>query len=93
VQTIGIDRLLVKSSFSPTEVAQWLNDHDSHPWGEVSMSYQVRGPNHENPADIEALDSFMRPHPADRAPMNTSIALDGDTRRPERSARLRTKKV
>jgi hypothetical protein len=82
VQTIGIDRLLVKSSLSPTEVAQWLNDHDIHPWGQVSMSYQVRGPTHENPAEIETLDSFASPYPADRAPMNTSIALNEDTRRP-----------
>jgi hypothetical protein len=79
VQTIGIDRLLVKSSFSPTEVAQWLNDHDNYPWGEVSMSYQVRGPTHERPAEIETLDSFLRPYPADRAPMNKSIALYEDT--------------
>jgi hypothetical protein len=61
VQTVGTDRLLLKSRFSPMEVAQWLHYHDTHPWDEVSISYQVRGPTHENPAEIETLDSFVRP--------------------------------
>jgi hypothetical protein len=46
------------------------------------MLYLVRGPTHEIPAEIETLDSFVRPYPADRTPMNTSIALDEDTPTP-----------
>jgi hypothetical protein len=79
VQTIGTDRLLRKSSFSPTEVSQWLIDHDNHPWDKTSMSYQVRGPTHDTPAEVETINSFVRRYPADRVFMNTSIALDEDT--------------
>jgi hypothetical protein len=78
VQTIGIDRLLRKSSFSPTEVAQWLIAHDNHPWAKTSMSYQVRGPTHDTPAGVKTINSFVRHDPVDRAFMNTSIALDED---------------
>jgi hypothetical protein len=76
VQTIGTDRLLRKSSFSPTEVAQWLIDHDNHPWDKTSMSYQVRGPTRDTPAGVETMDSFVHRYPAERAFMNTSISLD-----------------
>jgi hypothetical protein len=78
VQTIGTDRLLRKSSFSPTEVAQWLIDHDNHPWDKTSMSYHVRRPTHDTPAEVETINSFVRRYPADRVFMNTSIALDED---------------
>jgi hypothetical protein len=64
VKTIGTDRLLVKSSYSPTEVKQWLNDHDKHPWDEASMSYQVRGPTHDKPAEIDTINSFVLPVPS-----------------------------
>jgi hypothetical protein len=80
--TIGTDRLLVKSNFSPAEVTQWLRDHDNHPWGAASMSYQVRGPTHDNHAEIETIYSFVRPYPTNRVPMNNSIALDEDTPTP-----------
>jgi hypothetical protein len=60
VQTIGTDHLLVTSNLSPTEVTQWLNDPD-HPWDEASMSYQVRGPTHDNPAEIESIESLCVP--------------------------------
>jgi hypothetical protein len=66
VQTIGTDRLLRKSSFSPTEVAQWLIDHDNHPLDKTSMSYKVRGPNRDTPAEVETINSFVRRYPADR---------------------------
>ena len=79
VQTIWTDRLLQKSSFSPTEVAQWLIDHDNHPWDKTSMSYQVRGPTHDTPAEVETISSFVRRYPEYRVVMNTSIALDEDT--------------
>jgi hypothetical protein len=82
VQTIGTDRMLVKSNFSPAEVTQRLRDHDNHPWGAASMSYQVRGPTHDNPAEIETIDSFVRPYPANRVAMNKSIALDEDNPTP-----------
>jgi hypothetical protein len=78
VQTIGTDRLLRKSIFSPTEVAQWLIDHDNHPSEKTSMSYQVRGPTLDTPAEVETINSFVRRYPADRALMNTSITLDED---------------
>jgi hypothetical protein len=78
VQTIGTDRLLRRSSFSPTEVAQWLIDHDNHPWDKTSMSYQVRGPTRDTPAEVETINSFVRRYPAERPFMNTSIALDED---------------
>jgi hypothetical protein len=84
VKTIGTDRLFVKSNLSPAEVTRWLKDHDSHPWGAASMSYQMRGPTHDNPAEIETIDSFVRLYPANRAPMNMKrpIALDEDTPTP-----------
>jgi hypothetical protein len=61
VQTIGTERLLVKSNLSPAEVTQGLRYHDNHPWGASSMSYQVRGPTHDNPAEIETIDSSCAP--------------------------------
>jgi hypothetical protein len=82
VQTIGTDRLLVKRTLSPAEFTKSLKDHDNHPWGAVSMSYQVRGPTHDNSAEIETIDSFLRPYPANLVPMNKSIALDEDTPTP-----------
>jgi hypothetical protein len=60
LQTIGTDRLLRKSSISPTEVAQWLIDHDNHPWDKTSMSYQVRWPTLDTPAEVETINSFVR---------------------------------
>jgi hypothetical protein len=39
----------------------------------------VRGPTHDNPAEIETIDSIVCPYPANRVPMNKSIALDEDT--------------
>jgi hypothetical protein len=42
------------------------------------MSYQVRGPTHDTPAEVERINSFVRRYPADRVFMNTSIALDED---------------
>jgi hypothetical protein len=74
--------MLVKSKFSPAEVAQWLRDHDNHHWGVASMSYQVRGPTHDNPAEIETIDSFVRPYPANWVPMKKSISLGEDTPTP-----------
>jgi hypothetical protein len=68
VQTIVTDRLLVKSNLSPAEVTQWLWYHDKHHWGAASMAYHVRGPTHDNPAEIETIDSFVRPYPANRVP-------------------------
>jgi hypothetical protein len=78
VQPVGTDRLLRKSSFPPTEVAQWLIDHENHPWDKTSMSYQVREPTHDTPAEVETINSFVRRYPADRVFVNTSIALDED---------------
>jgi hypothetical protein len=75
---MGTDRLLRKSSFPPTEAAQWLIDHDNHPWDKTSMSYQVRGPTHDTPAEVKTINSFLRRYPADRVFMNTSIDLDED---------------
>jgi hypothetical protein len=75
---MGTDRLLRKSSFPPTEAAQWLIDHDNHPWDKTSMSYQVRGPTHDTPAEVKTIKSFLRRYPADRVFMNTSIDLDED---------------
>jgi hypothetical protein len=43
------------------------------------MSYQVRGSTHDNPAEIETIDSSVRPYPVNRVPMKNSIALDEDT--------------
>jgi hypothetical protein len=37
VQTIGTDRLLVRSNLSSAEITQWLRDHDNHPWGVASV--------------------------------------------------------
>jgi hypothetical protein len=84
VQTIGTDRLLVRSNLSPADVTQWIKDHENHPWVAASKTYQVRGPTHDNTAEIETIDSFARPYPADRAPMNMNrpIALDEDTTTP-----------
>jgi hypothetical protein len=78
VQTIGTHRLLRKSIFSPTEVLQRLIDHDNQPWDKTSMSYQVRGPTRDTTAEVETINSFVRRYPADRAFMNTTIALDED---------------
>jgi hypothetical protein len=41
----------------------------------------VRGPDHDNPAEIETIDSFVRPYPANIL-MNNPIALDKDTPTP-----------
>jgi hypothetical protein len=32
VTTMGVDKLLYKSSLSPSEVEKWLTDHDAHKW-------------------------------------------------------------
>jgi hypothetical protein len=82
VQTIETDRLLVKISFSPMEVTQWLNNHDNHQWDEATMSFQVRGPTHDNPAEIETIYSFVRPYPAYRDTTNKYNALEEDNRFP-----------
>ena len=55
------------------------------------MSYQVRGPTHEDPAEKETINYFVRSYPADWALMNKPIALDENTRRPSCRVRLRKK--
>jgi hypothetical protein len=61
VKTIGIDRLLVKSSLSPMEVAQWLNDHDKHPRGEIfhviSRGVRIFDSANSNFEKVEKFDS------------------------------------
>jgi hypothetical protein len=36
-------------------------------------------PTHDNPAEVETIYFFVRPYPADRAPMNKYSTLDEDT--------------
>jgi hypothetical protein len=82
VQTIWTDRLLVRFSLPPMKVTQWINDNENHPWDESSMSYPVREPTHDNTAEIETINSFVRPYPTNLAPMNKPIALDEDKSTP-----------
>jgi hypothetical protein len=49
VTTIGVVKLLYKSSMSPSEVDQWLYNHDACNWDATLMQYQVRGPAQDNP--------------------------------------------
>jgi hypothetical protein len=63
VTTMGVDNLLYKSSLSPSEVEKWLTDHGTHRWDATLMSYKVRGPAQDNPAEIETIQSFVRIYP------------------------------
>ena len=76
VTQMGVDRLLYKSSVSPSEVDQWLADHDAYNWGATLMSYQIRGPAQDKPAETEAVQSFVRVYPGPGIPVATST--DGD---------------
>jgi hypothetical protein len=63
VTTMGVDKLLYKSSLSPSEVEKWLKDHDTHQRDATLMPYKVRGPAQDNPAEIETIQSFVRIYP------------------------------
>mgnify|MGYP003487330500 FL=1 len=63
VTTMGVAKLLYKSSLSPSEVEKWLSEHDTYDWGATLMPYQVRGPAQDNPAEIETIQSFVRIYP------------------------------
>jgi hypothetical protein len=48
VTTMGVGKLLYKSSLSPSEVEKWLTDHYTHQWDTTLMPYKVRRPAQDN---------------------------------------------
>jgi hypothetical protein len=76
VTTMGVDKLLYKSSLSPSEVEKWLTDHDTHQWDATLMPYEVRGPGQDNPAEIETIQSFVRIYTGPSA--SVMVGAEGD---------------
>jgi hypothetical protein len=76
VTTMGVCKLLYKSCLPPSEVGQWLSDHDAYNWDATLMPYKVRRPAQDNPAEIETIQSFVRIYPGPSA--SVMAGADGD---------------
>jgi hypothetical protein len=60
IAEIGVENLLLASSYASGEVRSWLCAHDAYDWTAALQKYRIRGPTDTEPEVVETIPEFVR---------------------------------